>query len=361
MRASVLIDTYNHERFIERAINSVLEQDMPLDNIEILVVDDGSTDRTPEIVRRFEPRVRLLRKTNGGQASAFNVGIPQCRGEFIALLDGDDWWAPCKLRRVLAELNQDQRIGIVGHAFVESLENGTEQIIRLDSPERLRLDSVRSANIFRLHRCFFGTSRLTLRSDIAKRILPVPEALVFEADEYLFTMANALAEGLILTEPLTHYRVHDRNLFLKSGGNHGGKSRKQQVLADLAEELRRALPACGVPADVSGPVIELVEAEAAQLRLELKGGSCWEAYRVESAIYSIQHGDASWGQRLFHEAMMLPALVLPPRLFYAARRWLTSQALYKRLREEVIPVPGFTRIPGSDPAPETPVRSSEHE
>jgi glycosyltransferase involved in cell wall biosynthesis len=74
---SVLIDTYNHERFIEQAITSVLEQDMSLANVEIIVVDDGSTDRTPEIVRRYEPRVRLIQKSNGGQASAFNLGISQ--------------------------------------------------------------------------------------------------------------------------------------------------------------------------------------------------------------------------------------------------------------------------------------------
>ncbi len=65
---TVLIDTYNHERFIEQVITSVLEQDFPAADREILVVDDGSTDRTPDLVRRFEPHVRLLRKPNGGQA-----------------------------------------------------------------------------------------------------------------------------------------------------------------------------------------------------------------------------------------------------------------------------------------------------
>ncbi len=79
-RVSVLIDTYNHEHFIEHAIASVLEQDAPMADVEVIVVDDGSTDRTPEIVRRFEPRVRLLRKANGGQASAFNAGISECNG-----------------------------------------------------------------------------------------------------------------------------------------------------------------------------------------------------------------------------------------------------------------------------------------
>jgi glycosyltransferase involved in cell wall biosynthesis len=88
---TVLIDTYNHERFIEEAIVSVLAQDFPASDTEILVVDDGSTDRTPDIVRKFEPRVRLLRKENGGQASAFNAGIPEATGEIVAFLDGDDW------------------------------------------------------------------------------------------------------------------------------------------------------------------------------------------------------------------------------------------------------------------------------
>src|SRR5580700_4981252 len=97
---SVLIDTYNHERFIEKAIVSVLEQDFPSADREILVVDDGSTDRTPEILREFSSQVSVFSKSNGGQASAFNVGIPKCRGEIIVFLDGDDWWAPGKLRRV---------------------------------------------------------------------------------------------------------------------------------------------------------------------------------------------------------------------------------------------------------------------
>src|ERR1700678_2794924 len=98
---SVLIDTYNHERYIEQAIVSVLEQDFPSDDVEILVVDDGSTDKTSSIIRRFVPRVRYLRKENGGQASAFNAAISEARGEIIAFLDGDDWWAKEKLSAVL--------------------------------------------------------------------------------------------------------------------------------------------------------------------------------------------------------------------------------------------------------------------
>ena len=65
---SALIDTYNHERFIAQAIESVLAQDFPASEMEIVVVDDGSTDSTGTIVQNYAPRVRYLRKANGGQA-----------------------------------------------------------------------------------------------------------------------------------------------------------------------------------------------------------------------------------------------------------------------------------------------------
>ena len=95
---TVLIDTYNHERFIEEAIVSVLEQDFPASEMQILVVDDGSTDRTPEIVRKFEPHVRLAPKNRmAARPPRSTLGIPEARGEIVAFLDGDDWWAKDKL------------------------------------------------------------------------------------------------------------------------------------------------------------------------------------------------------------------------------------------------------------------------
>src|SRR5882762_479801 len=89
---SVLIDTYNHEQFIEQAITSVLEQDMSMAGVEILVVDDGSQDRTPEIVRNFEPRVRLICKPNDGPATTFNIATAECISDTIAFVIGDDLW-----------------------------------------------------------------------------------------------------------------------------------------------------------------------------------------------------------------------------------------------------------------------------
>jgi glycosyltransferase involved in cell wall biosynthesis len=104
---SARIATYNHQDFIAQAIKSVLEQDFPASETEILVVHHGSRDRTVEIVRKSAPRVRLLSKSNGGPGSAFRAGIPETRGEMVAFLDGDDWRAREKLTAI-AELFRAQ-------------------------------------------------------------------------------------------------------------------------------------------------------------------------------------------------------------------------------------------------------------
>lgn len=340
---SVLIDTCNQERFIKEALSSVLAQDFPAPEREILVVDDGSTDKTPKILREFEPQIHVLTKPNGGQASAFNFGIPQCRGEIIAFLDGDDWWAQGKLRRVAELMAGDPTLGMVGHAIIESFNDASERIIAPDVQRRFRLDSLSSAEFFRLHRCYLGTSRLTLRASVARKILPIPESLTIEADEYIFTLAAALTDSVILTEPLTHYRIHGANLFMAPGALAGGERRKERAIAALALELRRTLPAAGAPPDIAAVVLELVDAEAAQLRLQLDGGMPWETYRAERALYRIKHPGAAWESRAFRAVSMIPALLLPPRWFYAGRRWLGSQSWYTRARRDFLPPPQMTK------------------
>jgi hypothetical protein len=344
VQVSVLIDTYNHERLIAKAIGSVLEQDFPAWQREVIVVDDGSTDGTAEIVQSFEPRVRLLTKKNGGQASAFNVGIPECRGEVIVFLDGDDWWAPGKLKRIAEVFRADSALGMIGHAFIESFDNGERKTISPSETVRLRVTDVAAARFFRLSRCYFGTSRLALRADVARRILPVPAALVFEADEYLFTMAAALQPFSILPDALTHYRVHSGNLFLRAGTSEAGERGKARVIAELADALRISLPGTGAPQAAVEALLEIVEAEAAQLRLKLHGGWPWETFRTERTIYRVQHSDAPVKSRIFRTLSMVPALALPPRWFYRGRQWLGSQSWYKRVRTGAVPVPGFAKV-----------------
>jgi len=338
-RVSVLIDTYNHERFIERAITSVLEQDMPTTGVEILVVDDGSTDRTPDIVRRFEPRVRLIRKRNGGQASAFNAGIPECSGEIVAFLDGDDWWSQQKLRRVVEAMEQDPEVGIVGNGITEVRESGIEDSEVLHDTPRFRIITLQSARIFRRRKSQLGTSRMTVRAEILRKILPIPESIAIEADEYIFTLAAAFSVVSILGEPLTFYRIHAGNLFQLSGFRKEPILRKQKSLEFLAQALSEKLSQLGLAKDVVRAVVETVQAEADILRLQITGGFPWETVRTEWKFYRIVHEDGSLSHKIFKFFSLAPALLCPPRMYYNLRRKLAANMLYLRARKIFFPVP----------------------
>ena len=346
---SVLIDTYNHERFIEKAITSVLEQDFPVADREIIVVDDDSGDRTPEIVRQFQTQVRYIRKQNGGQASAFNVGIPECKGEIIAFLDGDDFWLPGKLARVAAVFAGNPGVGLVGHAITELLPDGSSRVSSPGNDEMFIVNSLAAARIFRLRKSFLGTSRMAIRAELARRILPVPEALAIEADEYLFTLAAILSEVIILREPLTCYVLHGANLFISAeAGTSRGVRRKQAVLAALASSLSKALQERNVPEDIVDCIVEIIQAEADQLRLMLDGGSPWQTFRAENKVFEVLHGDASRAQHFFRTLTMIPALLLPPRWFYAGRKWLGRTDWYRSIRKSALPVPRITNVAESE-------------
>jgi glycosyltransferase involved in cell wall biosynthesis len=97
---SCVIPVYNGARFLAEAVDSVLAQTGC--RVEVIVVDDGSTDGTASLTRSFGPPVQYVWKENGGPSSALHKGFPLARGEFVASLDADDVWAPGKLERQLA-------------------------------------------------------------------------------------------------------------------------------------------------------------------------------------------------------------------------------------------------------------------
>ncbi|HTQ62324.1 MAG TPA: glycosyltransferase [Candidatus Solibacter sp.] len=334
---SVLIDTYNHERFIEKAIASVLEQDFPASEREILVVDDGSTDGTAEIVRKFEPHLRLIRKANGGQASAFNAGIPECTGEIVSFLDGDDWWASGKLKRVAGEMASDSALGLVGHGIVIAHLDGLQQYDSLNEGFRFSAGNLQGARLFRLRKSFLGTSRMTIRAEVLRRIGEVPEALHVQADEYLFTLAAVLSWVKVLPEPLTFYRMHEGNLFQVSSDDPKKTGRKRAALALLASTLTEQLELLRVEAPARQAITEIVQAEADQMRLMGGGGWPWETLKTEWRLYDAIYPEASRWQRWFKMGTLLPSLMMPPKTFYWTRQKIAKSEVYLRARKRWLP------------------------
>jgi glycosyltransferase involved in cell wall biosynthesis len=115
-RVSVLIPLYNRASYILETINSVLEQDYP--DIELIVIDDGSTDGGDLLVEQFAERgeLKLLRhpgRINKGQAAALNLGLTVATGEFIAVLDSDDLYVPGKISKQVTFFKQNPNVGLV--------------------------------------------------------------------------------------------------------------------------------------------------------------------------------------------------------------------------------------------------------
>src|SRR5438309_462994 len=110
---SVVIATYNMGRYLPQAVQSVLGQSYA--NVDLQIVDDGSTDDTPAILRRWDghPRVRLYSQANAGKARAMNQGVALSGGSFIAFLDADDVWLPEKLSRQMPLFAARSEVGVV--------------------------------------------------------------------------------------------------------------------------------------------------------------------------------------------------------------------------------------------------------
>ncbi|HCM59963.1 MAG TPA: hypothetical protein DIS74_06255 [Bacteroidales bacterium] len=130
MTISVIIPAYNSGATIARALESVFMQSRPAD--EIMVVDDGSTDSTPEVIMKF-PEVRYIFQTNQGPAAARNNGVKAAKGDYIAFLDSDDYWEAGHLKNLASLLGNNTELHWAATAYRKHLLNGREKTVRLQA------------------------------------------------------------------------------------------------------------------------------------------------------------------------------------------------------------------------------------
>jgi glycosyltransferase involved in cell wall biosynthesis len=214
---TALINSYNYARYLPFAINSVLNQTYP--NIEIIVVDDGSTDHTEELQAHYEGKVRWVRTVNGGQGHAFNIGIPLANGELTMLLDADDMWVPEKVERMVAMARRNPQAALLYHRFQNIDKYGKEAgppqpfpLINGDYRDRyLRSGGTWWSPI---------TSVLVLRTEHIKKAVPIPTYAVREgADTILTDYCAVTSEIAANPEALTLRLLHGSNLYAAGRDN----------------------------------------------------------------------------------------------------------------------------------------------
>ncbi|MGD1864347.1 MAG: glycosyltransferase family 2 protein [Phormidesmis sp.] len=221
-RISVLINNYNYGRFLGDAIDSVLTQrdgfSSP-ERVEVVVVDDGSTDSSAAVMARYGDRIVSVKKQNGGQDSAFNAGFERCRGNIICLLDADDRFARDKLSKIADCFECYPDIGWCFHPMMlEDLRTGktigkTRAFPGADRNRSQHCDFREHLRFGQLPFYPTATSGQCFRRSLLAQLLPMPETFAnTSADRYLRVAAVGLSPGYFLADVLTVQGIHDSNI-----------------------------------------------------------------------------------------------------------------------------------------------------
>ncbi len=214
---SILVSNYNYAHYLPEAIDSVLAQ--TYGHWELIIADDGSTDRSREVVRAYcerDARIRLLCKPNGGQATGFNLAFAHSAGELICLFDSDDALCPRKLERTVQAHLAAPQSGFGLHRF-QRVNRRREP--RGVSPRAGGLpEGWRGEELLETGGVLPNlppTAALSLHRTVAERMFPLPVTPPFPglADQVVMRLAPLLTSMVPIDEVLSEYRFHGSNTF----------------------------------------------------------------------------------------------------------------------------------------------------
>lgn len=205
---SIIINNYNYERFLSEAIDSALNQ--TYDNLEIIVVDDGSTDNSRQIIAEYGDRIIPVLQPNGKQAAAFNSGFARSKGEIIIFLDSDDYLYPQAVKEIVAIWRSD----LAKVHYRLDVVNGEGVSLGYSAPQGTFPLSV--GKVWQMLLEVGGytstpTSGNALNRRALKELFPIPDEYKLTADDYLSFQVPFYGEVAAIEQPLGVYRVHDSN------------------------------------------------------------------------------------------------------------------------------------------------------
>lgn len=231
---SVIIPAYNCDRFISQALESVFSQTFK--NYEIIVVDDGSTDTTPQVLKRFEPRIQIIRQENGGVAAARNSGILVAKGELIAFLDADDIFFPEKLEKQVSLFAQQASLEVVisGWQIMDQSGEPIAQVTPWETKPELDLACI---VLYKPAR----PSATMIRRQVFDRLGSFDTTLTSGEDlDWLLRVMAAECKASWLPEVQVGYRQHSESLMTKG----------QQLLVDTDRIMQRFFSRSDLPPEI---------------------------------------------------------------------------------------------------------------
>ncbi len=226
-RVSAIVLTYNFENYIAESIESVLAQDYPSELLEVIVIDDGSTDATREAIAPYFDRVRYIHKENGGLLSSVNRGFAEATCELIAIQSGDDMWTPHKLALQVEILRTRSEVGLV-YGDMEVVDND-HNVLHPSFWAKEGIVPHRGQPLSQLVRAnFVSGGTIVVRADLRERFHPLPDHAGWE-DWWIAVRVAEVAELEYVSEPMLRYRFHGANMNLGVEQAHARAKASQEM------------------------------------------------------------------------------------------------------------------------------------
>jgi glycosyltransferase involved in cell wall biosynthesis len=206
-KVSVIIPNFNYARYVAGAVESVLTQ--TYSDIEVIVVDDGSTDASRDILMNYGDSIKTIFQRNQGVSAARNNGVAASNGEFVAFLDADDEWLPKKLEKQVAMFRADAKLGLVHVGVDEISADGTSLRHRLEGSSG---DAKRDLLLIGRKGVLGGGSGLMVPRAVFDEVGGFDTRLSTSADwDFFYQVARRYQVGFV-SEVLIKYRFHDTNM-----------------------------------------------------------------------------------------------------------------------------------------------------
>lgn len=244
---SVIVSNYNYGRFVGDALRSALDQ--AYGRIEVVVCDDGSTDDSCSVIEAVasqDDRVSLIRKPNGGQASAFNAAFSASKGQVVGFLDADDLWLGDKVEKSVRALQETNR-GLLIHQMVV-VDSEMNELQRIPTFTRFESGWIADRVLERGGRWrWMPASAMVMRREVLGRVLPMPETpFKTDADTFILMLAPLLTEIESVEEVLGLYRLHGSNAFSGARFDRRAAARTIEALSGGITEANKRLALIGM-------------------------------------------------------------------------------------------------------------------
>lgn len=233
---TIVIPSYNVEQFLEKTVDSFLA-DSIMDDIEILIVNDGSKDKTKEIGLSYEAKypkcVKLVDKENGGHGSTINTGLSIASGKYFKVVDGDDWVdtdAFVSYVNKLKEIDVDMVLTPFNEVYVPSMRTVKRATANIATNQQYSLSSVLKniGDCYQMHSITFKTS-------LIKGKLKITEHCFYVDQEYILLPLKDVEFVMFLDETIYQYRLGDENQSVSVKSKQKNRQMHQKVVMRLLE------------------------------------------------------------------------------------------------------------------------------